>query len=64
MLLCISTAALQSGLTIVMLKLLTELGQSGEIGSHWLLSTLMLLALGASGTIQLHMLNLAMKYYN
>ncbi len=51
MVLTISTSALQSGVTIVTLKLLTELGQSGSIASHWILSGLMVLGLGASGTI-------------
>jgi hypothetical protein len=64
MLLTISTAALQSGLTIVFLKLITELGESGEFFDHKLLIFGMALCVGISGTVQLHMLNLAMKYYD
>jgi hypothetical protein len=64
MVLCTATSALQSGITIVMLKLFSELGQTSSISTHWLLAALMLLAIGASGAVQLHMLNLAMKYYN
>ena len=64
MILTISTAALQSGLTIVFLKLLTELGETGDILDHMGLVVTMALAMGISGAIQLHMLNLAMKYYD
>ena len=64
MVLTICTAALQSGLTIVFLKLLTELGETGDLWDHMGLVITMALAMGISGTIQLHMLNLAMKYYD
>ena len=64
MILTICTSALQSGLTIVFLKLLTELGESGDLFDHMGLVVTMALAMGLSGTMQLHMLNLAMKYYD
>ena len=64
MVLVVTTSALQSGITIVMLKLLTELGSSGNLFNHLGLSSVMGLTMGLSGTVQLHMLNLAMKYYD
>lgn len=60
----IGTAAMQSGLTIMFLKLLTELSQSGDLIDHFYLSILMGFGMGLSGLFQLHMLNLAMKYYD
>lgn len=64
MLLIIATAAMQSGITIVILKLITELGQAGEIFSSIGLVITLLVSMALSGVIQLHMLNLAMKYYD
>ena len=51
MVLTIGTSALQSGLTIVFLKLLTELGETGEIFDHLGLVTAMAFAMGLSGTM-------------
>ena len=64
MLLVAATSAFQSGVTIVMLKLVTELGQTKEFRTHIGLGAFMILVVVISGTIQLHMLNLAMKYYD
>ena len=64
MVLMVGTAALQSSLTIFFLKLLTELRESGELVDSMGLVAIMTLAMGLSGAIQLHMLNLAMKYYD
>lgn len=64
MVLTIGTSALQSGLTIVFLKLLTELGETGEFFDHIPLVVTMAFTMGLSGAMQLHMLNLAMKYYD
>ena len=51
MILVISTSALQSGLTIVMLKLVTELGQSRDFTDHIGLVGLMIAIIAISGTI-------------
>jgi len=64
MLLMVTTSALQSGLTILMLKLVTELGQAGEFSNNIGLVSVMIATIAISGIIQLHMLNLAMKYYD
>lgn len=60
----IGSAAMQSGLTVVFLKLLTELSQSGEFLDHLGLVSVMAFGMGLSGAFQLHMLNLAIKYYD
>lgn len=49
--LTISTSALQSGLTIVFLKLITEMGETGEMADHVGLVITMALAMGLSGAI-------------
>ena len=64
LLLCVGTSALQSGLTCVFLKLVTELGQAKEFMDNLGLVIIMFACIGISGTMQLHMLNLAMKYYD
>ena len=64
MLLMIATAALQSGLTVALVKLLTELGESGDFLSHLLLAFCLIAAAIASGTYQVWMLNKAMKFYD
>ena len=64
MLLTILTSSLMSGVTIVMCKLLTELGQSKELGSHIVLDLIMMVTIAFSGMTQVHMLNKAMKYYD
>ena len=63
MLLMIWSAALQSSLSVVFMKLVGELVQTSEFtNSGWLvfLSALMIFLFTASGV---HMLNKAMKYY-
>ena len=64
MVLLVVTAALLSGLTIVFLKLLTELAQSGNFINHIGLVVTLALSMGLAGFCQLHILNLAMKYYD
>jgi len=64
MLLIVVSSALQSGLTIVSLKLVTELGQSEEMRGHVFLVIFLMGVIALSGAAQLHMLNLAMKYYD
>ena len=51
MLLIIGTSALQSGLTIVMLKLVTELGQSHDYSDNIGLVVVMVIVIAFSGTI-------------
>jgi hypothetical protein len=60
----IATAALQSGLTILFLKLIAELAESDDLRNHLVLTCVMAVSVGISGALQLHMLNLAMKYYD
>ena len=43
---------------------MTELGQSHDFGDHIAMVAFMLAVIAISGTIQLHMLNLVMKYYD
>ena len=65
MILMTSTAALQSGLTIVAIKLLTELAQAGDFNKDNIgLIIILVVIMGFSGTMQLHILNLAMKYFD
>lgn len=64
MLLMIATAALQSGLTVALVKLVTELGESGDFLSHLLLAFFLIAAAIASGTYQVWMINKAMKFYD
>lgn len=45
------------------MKLVTELGESGEFWNHLGLSCGLMWGVGSSGAIQIHMLNKAMKYY-
>lgn len=51
MLLMVSTSALQSGLTIVMLKLVTELGHSGEFSDNMGLVVVIITTIAISGLI-------------
>ena len=51
MLLTIASSALQSGLTIVCLKLVTELGQSNNMGGHLGLVVFLAAVIVISGTI-------------
>lgn len=51
MLLVVATSALQSGLTVVFLKLVTELIASGETKENIVLIVSLGLAMGFSGTI-------------
>ena len=51
LLLCVGSSALQSGLTCVFLKLVTELGQAKEFLDHLGLVIIMFACIGLSGTI-------------
>lgn len=60
----IATSALQSGLTVALMKLCTELGQSNEFWPNPGFAFGLAWGVGSSGAIQIHMLNQAMKYYD
>lgn len=64
MLLVIAGAALCSGVTVALLKLLGELLLSGEVTTDLLLAGLVALGALLSAAQQLHTLNTAMKYYD
>ena len=64
MMLLTVTAALLSGLTIVFRKLLTELMQSGSLTNRIGLVAFIVIFMGLVGVGQLHILNLAMKFYD
>ena len=64
MVLIISTSSAVSSLTIVMLKLITELIQSQDMTDHIGLTLLLIGLICVTGPGQLHLINLAMKYYD
>ena len=64
MVLIVITSALQSGVSILFLKLCTELLQSGELGVYIGLTIFCVSSALISAVVNLHMLNLAMKYYD
>ncbi len=68
MVLIIWTAALMSGLTILFLKLTTEIPHGVEGSDGWLdhlaLVTVLILSTIIAAIAQMHMLNVAMKYYD
>ena len=64
MMLLTVTAALLSGLTIVFRKLLTELMQSGSLTNRLGLVAFIVIFMSLIGVGQLHILNLAMKFYD
>ena len=47
-----------------MLKMIGELIQTANWKEYWILMVVMVVFLGVSGTLQLHELNLAMKFYD
>jgi len=57
-------AGLQSGLSIVFLKLFGELVQSGTAGEHWGMLIILGFFMALSAISQTHSLNLAMKEYD
>ena len=57
-------AGIQSGLSIVFLKLFGELVQSGEAGTSVLMIIILLVLLACSALSQTHSLNMAMKEYD
>ena len=58
------TGALLSGLTIVFRKLLSSLAHSGSFMNHFGLVATIFLLMGFVGMSQVHILNVAMKYYD
>ena len=64
MLLVLAGAALCSGVTVALLKLLGELLLSGEATKDLLLAGVVVLGAFLSAAQQLHALNTAMKYYD
>ena len=47
-----------------MLKLFGELIQSGSAKNHWFMMLFLVVMLVLSSSLQVHLLNLAMKYYD
>ena len=64
MLYLLITAGLQSGLSIVFLKLTGELTQSGQAKESSLMLTFLCVMMALSAVSQTHSLNMAMKYYD
>ena len=57
-------SSMQSSLSVVMLKLFGELIQSGSAKNHWFMMLFLVVMLVLSSSLQVHLLNLAMKYYD
>ena len=57
-------SALMSSVSLVNLKMLGELVQSGSARVHWPLMVLMATILVTSAMLQIHLLNMAMKFYD
>lgn len=64
MLMMILSSAIQSGMSIIFLKLLAELMQAQIFVDNLLLSFIMVAFIFVSAAFQMHMLNCAMKYYD
>ena len=64
MVLIIWTAALMSGLTILFLKLTTEIPHGKDYFDHFALVGVLVLCTIIAAIAQMHMLNVAMKYYD
>ena len=61
---CVLCSAMMSGSTIVLLKLLGELIQSGSAKDNVVMMVVMVFTMGLMGLGQMHMLNFAMKLYD
>ena len=64
MVLLVICSSMQSGVSMVMLKMVGELVASADWRDYWITVTFMVIALGLSGALQMHELNLAMKFYD
>lgn len=64
MILLILNAALQSSISVLLLKLGFEMIWNKENGGHFILVPTMLVCAVANALYNLHLLNLAMKYFN
>ena len=64
MLLTILCSGMMSSISMIMIKMLGELVQSATWRDFWALNVIMVSLLCISGTLQLHCLNLAMKFYD
>ena len=57
-------SSMQSSLSVIMLKLFGELIQSGSSGTYWFLMIFLVVMMFLSSLMQIHIINLAMKYYD
>ena len=57
-------SALQSGISVLMMKLSFEMIWNEDAGGHYLLIPMMFMLAFASAAYNLHLLNQAMKYYS
>ena len=57
-------SSMQSSLSVVMLKLFGELIQSDSAGSHWYMMLFLVVLMILSSFTQIHLINMAMKYYD
>jgi len=64
MILFLLCTAIMSGISMVMMKMIGELVSSDSHKEHWFLLTIMAILLSTSGLLQLHVLNMAMKFYD
>ena len=64
MLFLIWSSSMQSSLSVVMFKLFGELIQSGTWSQHLWMMAILLAMLAVAASLQIHLLNLAMKYYD
>lgn len=64
MLCLIVCSSMMSAISMIMIKMLGELVASATWRDHWMLNVVMVTLLCVSGLLQLHSLNLAMKFYD
>ena len=64
MILLVWASSCQSSLSVVMLKLFGELIQSASAKDHVFMMLFLVVLLILSAIMQIHLLNLAMKYYD
>ena len=64
MLVLITDSAMQSGLIVLATKVLGELAQSNGISDYKAMTALVVIMLLWAGTMNIHSLNMAMKYYD
>ena len=64
MVMLVICSSMMSSTSMVMLKMLGELVQSAGWQEYWLLNLIMVTMLAVGGALQLHSLNVAMKFYD